>query len=205
MAISLPDLPYGFDALEPIISSATLKMHHGAHHRGYVNKVNALVTGDTDLESIVRRTAVDATSDPAARAIFNNAAQAWNHAFYWNSLRPKGNGGGPGAQLAQRIDMDFGSQDKLLEQFKATALGVFGSGWTWLVVAGGKLRITSTANADTPIAHGQKPLLVLDVWEHAYYLDYQSRRAEYVSGVIEHLLNWQFAERNFLQQEGAHV
>ena len=205
MPITLPNLPYNFDALEPIISSATLKLHHGVHHRGYVDKLNALIEDDARLETIIRRTASQAGADTGARVIFNNAAQAWNHAFYWNSLRPKGSGGRAAGRLAERIRTDFGSEQKLIEQLKAAALGVFGSGWTWLVLAGGELRVMSTGNADTPLTRGHKPLLVLDVWEHAYYLDYQSRRAEYVSGVVEHLLNWQFAEHNFAQQEAAHV
>ena len=205
MPITLPELPYGYEALEPLISSATLKLHHGAHHRGYVDKLNALVKDDAPLEAIVRRSARRATTDATERVIFNNAAQAWNHAFYWSSLRPKGSGGAPRGVLAERIRVDFGSSEKLAAALKAAALGVFGSGWTWLVLAGGELCVTCTANADSPIAHGQAPLLVLDVWEHAYYLDYQSRRAEYVSGVVDHLLNWQFAERNFFEQEAAHV
>lgn len=200
MAFQLPELPYGYEALEPVISAATLKLHHGAHHRGYVDKLNALVKDESDLESIVRRNAMN----PTGRAIFNNAAQAWNHAFYWRSLTPKG-AAGPAGRLAERIAADFGGRENLVQQFKDAALGVFGSGWTWLVVERGRLRITSTANADTPAAHGHKPLLALDVWEHAYYLDYQSRRAEHVSAVLEHLLNWQFAEANLLAEEAAHA
>ena len=204
MPITLPELPYGYEALEPLISSATLKLHHGAHHRGYVDKLNALVKDDAPLEAIMQRSARRATTDASARAVFNNAAQAWNHAFYWRSLRPKGSGGAPRGVLAERIGATFGGQAQLAEQLKAAALAVFGSGWTWLVSDGGVLRITSTANADSPIVHGQQPLLVLDVWEHAYYLDYQSRRVEYVVAVVDHLLNWEFAERNFAQ-EAAHA
>ena len=204
MPVTLPELPYGYEALEPVISAATLKLHHGAHHRGYVDKLNALVKDDAPLEDIIRRSMRRAATDANARALFNNAAQAWNHAFYWSSLRPKGSGGAPRGALAQRIAATFGDQATLIEQLKGAALSVFGSGWTWLVSDGGVLRITSTANADSPIAHGQQPLLVLDVWEHAYYLDYQSRRAEYVAGVVDHLLNWEFAERNFAQ-EPAHA
>ena len=200
MAFRLPELPYGYDALEPVISAATLKLHHGAHHRGYIDKLNALVRDDADLESIIRRTAMDS----AARAVFNNAAQAWNHSFYWRSLRPKG-GNGPQGRVAERIAADYGSRESFVEQFKGAALGVFGSGWTWLVVERGRLRITCTSNADTPVAHRQTPLLVLDVWEHAYYLDYQSRRADHVSAVVEHLLNWEFAEANLLAEEAAHA
>ena len=175
MAINLPELPYAHDALEPVISSATLKLHHGAHHRGYVDKLNALLKDESDLERIIRRSAADAATDARARVVFNNAAQAWNHAFYWRSLSPKANAAGPSGRLAERIVADYGSRESFAEQLKGAALGVFGSGWTWLVIEGGRLRITCTTNADTPVAHAQKPLLVLDVWEHAYYLDYQSR------------------------------
>jgi Fe-Mn family superoxide dismutase len=209
MAITLPDLPYDYDALQPVISSATLKLHHGAHHRGYVDKLNALIRGteleNAPLETIVKRSALAAASDQASRLVFNNAAQAWNHAFYWRSLGPKFRRGVPQGALASRINADFGGQQKFSELFKAAALSVFGSGWVWLVEDGGKLEIKTTANADTPIAHGQVPLLVLDVWEHAYYLDYQSRRIEYVEGAVDFLLDWKFAERNFTQQEAAHA
>lgn len=200
MAITLPELPYDYDALQPVISAATMKLHHGAHHRGYVDKLNALIKGtdlaDASLESIVKR---------SSGAIFNNAAQAWNHAFYWRSLRPKVSHGAPQGALAARIDADFGGQQRFGELFKAAAMGVFGSGWVWLVDIGGKLEIKPTANADTPIAHGQQPLLVLDVWEHAYYLDYQSRRLAYVEGAVDLLLDWEFAERNFARQEAVHA
>lgn len=200
MAITLPELPYDYDALHPVISAATMKLHHGAHHRGYVDKLNALIKGtdlaDASLESIVKR---------SSGAIFNNAAQAWNHAFYWRSLRPKVSHGAPQGALAARIDADFGGQQRFGELFKAAAMGVFGSGWVWLVDIGGKLEIKTTANADTPIAHGQQPLLVLDVWEHAYYLDYQSRRLAYVEGAVDLLLDWEFAERNFARQEAVHA
>jgi Fe-Mn family superoxide dismutase len=186
-----------------------MKLHHLGHHRGYVEKLNALIRGSGQesaaLDAIVKQSAWAATADPAARTLFNNASQAWNHAFFWNSLRPKDSGAGPQGALAARIDADFGGQGPLIEAFKAAALGLFGSGWIWLVEDGGALRIMATTNADSPIAHGQVPLLVLDVWEHAYYLDYQSRRAEYVKGVVDHLLNWPFAERNFLQHEAVHA
>lgn len=207
MAITLPDLPYDHDALQPFISAATLKAHHGAHHRGYVDRLNALVKG-TDLEgaalaTVVRRSAAQAPSDAAAHAVFNNAAQAWNHAFYWRSLRPAGAGNAPEGALRDRIDADFGGQERFLERFKAAAAGIFGSGWAWLVEDGGRLAITVTANADNPLAAGQTPLLVLDVWEHAYYLDHQSRRMNYVEGAVDHLLDWAFAARNLARQEAS--
>lgn len=209
MPIAFPDLPYGYDALQPVISPATLQLHHGAHHRGYVDKLNALVKGSeldsAPLETIVRRSAWSAAVDPESRLIFNNAAQAWNHAFYWRSLRPKLPGGGPKGALAARLDADFGGPQRFNELFKTAALSVFGSGWVWLIEDGGHLRIQATANADTPIAHGHAPLLVLDVWEHAYYLDYQSRRVAYVEGAVDFLLDWEFAERNFARREAAHA
>jgi Fe-Mn family superoxide dismutase len=209
MTIMLPGLPYDYDALQPVISTATLKLHHGAHHRGYVDKLNALVKGSAlesaSLETIVKRSAVTASSDSKSSAIFNNAAQAWNHAFYWRSLKPKVAGGRPAGALAARIDTDLGGHERFCELFKAAAAGVFGSGWVWLVESAGSLRIKATANADTPIAHGQLPLLVLDVWEHAYYLDHQSRRAAYVDGAVDFLLDWQFAERNFAHREAVHA
>lgn len=209
MAITLPDLPYDCRALEPYISEATLTVHYGGHHRGYVDKLNVLVKGldleGASLEAIVRRSAAQAPSDPAFRAIFNNAAQAWNHAFYWRSLRPKAAGAGPRGPLADRIDADFGGEQRFRELFKAAAAGIFGSGWAWLVEDGGKLGIRVTANADTPLTAGQAPLLVLDVWEHAYYLDYQTRRMSYVEGVVDHLLDWEFAARNLMRKDAVHA
>ena len=200
MAIDLPDLPFAYDALEPFISAATLRTHHGKHHRAYVDKVNALVRNtdlvDGTLEAIVKQSALRLAKDPSTVALFNNAAQAWNHAFYWNSLRPK-DARGPRGALAERIRADFGDEASFAADFKAAATTHFGSGWAWLAFDGTALTIVTTANADTPIVHGQAPLLVIDVWEHAYYLDHQERRAAYVAGVVEHLLNWEFAGRSF--------
>ena len=202
MPIELPKLLYASDALEPVISRTTLKAHHGKHHRGYVEKTNALLEdtylADQTLEAIVKQSAQRAAADPAMRALFNNAAQAWNHAFYWKSLRPKG-ASGPGSVLAARIDSDFGSLRSFAEAFKSAAIGHFGSGWAWLVWEKGALKIVATSNADTPIVRGQAPLLVIDVWEHAYYLDHQERRAAYVAGVVDNLLDWEFAERNLIR------
>lgn len=201
MPIMLPPLPYDHDALEPVISAATAKLHHGAHHRAYVDKLNAAIRGSAldglELEAIVRHGAVS-----GAGAIFNNAAQAWNHAFFWRSLRPKARGGAPRGALAARLNAEFGSHGAFADAFKAAATGIFGSGWAWLIEKGGALKIVTTSNADTPILHGQTPLLTLDVWEHAYYLDHQSRRDAYVAGVVDHLLDWDFAQRN-LVGEGA--
>jgi Fe-Mn family superoxide dismutase len=200
MPVQLPDLPFPYDALEPHISTSTLKTHHGKHHRAYVDKLNALV-GSTvlaggSLEAIVQVSAQRAGSDPSMVAVFNNAAQAWNHAFYWNSLRPQ-DARGPQGALAERIRAAFGDEARFAAAFKTAATGHFGSGWAWLVLDGAALRTVTTANADTPLVHGQAPLLVIDVWEHAYYLDHQERRAAYVAGVVDNLLNWEFAGRNF--------
>jgi Fe-Mn family superoxide dismutase len=200
MPIELPDLPYPYDALAPYISDVTLKTHHGRHHRAYVDKTNALVKG-TDLagatlEAIVKAAAQRVAADGATRPLFNSAAQAWNHAFYWNSLRPEG-GRGPQGALAARIRAQFGDPESFAAAFKAAATGHFGSGWAWLAIDGTSLKIVTTSNADTPIVHGQTPLLVIDVWEHAYYLDHQERRAAYVAGAVDYLLNWEFASHNF--------
>lgn len=202
MPIELPDLPYAYAALEPLISSATLKTHHGKHHRAYVEKLNTLArntpVADGSLETLVRWSVRRVATEQAAGAIFNNAAQAWNHAFYWRSLRPRRNSdSGPQRQLAALIASRFGSHDGFANAFKAAATGHFGSGWAWLVINEGGLEIVTTSNADTPLIHGQVPLLVIDVWEHAYYLDYQERRAAYVESVVDHLLDWEFAEGNF--------
>lgn len=195
MQIALPQLPYALDALEPHISRATLELHYGKHHRAYVEKAKTLAKevhlADQPLERIIQQTAGKDTH----RALFNNAAQAWNHAFYWRSLDPKG-GGKPTGEIAERLEDDLGGHAVFVEQFAAAASGQFGSGWAWLVLEDDQLKIKQTSNADTPLAHGQVPLLTLDVWEHAYYLDYQNRRPDYIAAVIEHLINWDFANRN---------
>ena len=196
MSLTLPPLPYALDALEPHVSRRTLGFHHGHHHAGYVQKTRALVRA-TPLESaslaeIVRVSATETTR----KALFNAAAQAWNHAFYWRSLHPAGRRSVPSPRLAARIAKDFGGHARLLEQLKSAALSVFGSGWAWLLERDGRLRVETTANADCPITSAGLPVLVIDVWEHAYYLDYRARRADYVTGVLEHLLDWEFAARN---------
>jgi Fe-Mn family superoxide dismutase len=185
MPIELPPLPYPLDALEPHISARTLATHHGKHHRAYVDRAR-LLAGERggSLEDIIVR----AAADPAQRVLFNNAAQAWNHAFYWRSLRPQG------GSVPARFS-------KYREELKAAAAGQFGSGWAWLVREGAALKVVATSNADTPLLRGQVPLLVIDVWEHAYYLDHQERRAAYVDGVVDHLLNWEFAEANLKAAE----
>ena len=197
MAIVLPALPFEKNALEPHISSQTLSYHYDKHHNTYVVNVNNLIK-DTELENksledIIRESA----NDPSKTAIFNNAAQVWNHTFYWNSLKPHGSSL-PNEAIKQKIDSDFGSYDNFAKAFKEAALGQFGSGWAWLVLIDGKLSILKTSNADTPIAHGIKAILCIDVWEHAYYLDYKNARAEYADNVINHLINWDFANANLM-------
>ena len=191
MAIQLPDLPYAKDALAPVISANTLDFHYGKHHRAYVDNLNKLIAGTPfekeSLEAIIKKTAGDA----AKAGIFNNAAQIWNHSFYWRCLKP-GGGGAPTGEVAAKIAAAWGSYDKFAEELKTAGMTQFGSGWAWLVSDSGQLKIVKTANADTPIAHGLNPLLTLDVWEHAYYLDYQNRRPDYLTAVIGKLINWDF-------------
>lgn len=192
---SLSPLPYAENALEPVISARTIGFHYGKHHKGYVDNLNKSAAGteyaDLPLEKIMAATAGQA--DKAA--LFNNAAQIWNHAFYWQSLQPKG-GGEPPAALARRIESDFGSVAACKKELAGAATSQFGSGWAWLVVDDGKLKAMKTGNADTPLTKGLKPLLTIDVWEHAYYLDYQNRRADYVNALLDSLINWEFAARN---------
>ena len=195
-AFSLPKLPYEENALEPAISARTLSFHYGKHHATYVKTLNNLVKGtdyqDEELEEVVRRSAKDGKAKP----IFHNAAQAWNHSFYWDSMAPRG-GGEPGGKLKAAFERDFGGTKEFRAAFSKAADSLFGSGWAWLVAGkGGKLSILATADADTPIVHGQKPLLTIDVWEHAYYLDYQNRRPDYVAAWLDNLVNWRFAETN---------
>ncbi|MFO1308753.1 MAG: superoxide dismutase [Burkholderiales bacterium] len=192
---TLPPLPYADNALEPVISANTISFHYGKHHKTYVDNLNNLVKG-TDLESATLESIVNATAGKADKApVFNNAAQVWNHTFYWNSMKPHG-GGKPSGQLAQMIDAAFGNYDEFRKQFSATTVSQFGSGWGWLVVDGGALKVVKTGNAEVPFTKGQKPLLTIDVWEHAYYLDHQNKRAAYVDAVIDRLLNWDFAAAN---------
>lgn len=195
MAITLPELPYAKEALAPYISANTLDFHHGKHHKAYVDNVNKLIAG-TDLEGkSLEEIIAAAAKDPAKAGIFNNAAQVWNHSFYWKCLKP-GGGGPPKGAIADKINAAFGGYDKFVEELKNAGVTQFGSGWAWLVLDGGALKITKTANADTPLVHGQKALLTLDVWEHAYYLDYQNRRPDYLAAVIQNLINWDFANAN---------
>lgn len=191
----LPPLPYPDQALSPTISANTIGFHYGKHHQGYINQLNQLVTGTPLAEQPLTAVITTTAGKADQAAIFNNAAQVWNHTFYWNSLRPKG-GGKPTGPLADLIDQSFGGYDAFKAEFTKAATSQFGSGWAWLVKDGDKLTIAKTSNADTPIAHGQKPLLTVDVWEHAYYLDYQNRRADYVAAVLDNLINWEFAAQN---------
>ena len=192
---TLPPLPYADNALEPVISANTISFHYGKHHKTYVDNLNNLVKG-TEFESATLESIVNATAGKADKApVFNNAAQIWNHTFYWHSMKPHG-GGKPSGKLVQMIDAAFGSYDEFRKQFSATTVSQFGSGWGWLVVDGGALKVVKTGNAEVPFTKGQKPLLTIDVWEHAYYLDHQNKRAAYVDAVIDKLLNWDFAAAN---------
>ncbi len=190
MAFSLPELPYAKNALEPHISAETLEYHYGKHHKTYVDKLNGLVEGtdmaNQSLEEIIRS---------ASGGLFNNAAQVWNHTFYWHCLSPDG-GGAPSGKLAELIDRDFGSFDEFVEKFDASAVGNFGSGWTWLVQnPDGRLEIVNTDDAETPLIGAAKPLLTCDVWEHAYYIDYRNARPKYLEAFWK-LVNWDFVASN---------
>lgn len=195
MSFELPPLPWPSNALDPILSSGSVERHHQKHHRAYIDKLNGLVAGTPyeamSLEEIIRATA----GDEARKAIFNNAGQAWNHAFYFDGLRPPGKDGPP-ASLKQRIEADFASLEALTSELVKQSVARFGSGWGWLVLDGGKLVVTSTSNADSPLSTEATPLLALDVWEHAYYPDYQEKREAYAKAVTGSLINWEkVAER----------
>jgi len=192
MAFELPALPYPADALKPYMSAETFSYHHGKHHAAYVANLNKLIEG-TDLANKSLEEIIKATfGDPDKVGIFNNAAQVWNHTFFWESMKP-GGGGAPTGPIADKINADFGGYDKFVEAFKTAAATQFGSGWAWLVLDNGTLKVTKTPNAENPLVHGQVPLLTLDVWEHAYYLDYQNRRPDYITAYLEHLVNWDAA------------
>jgi Fe-Mn family superoxide dismutase len=193
---TLPKLPYAENALEPVISAKTISFHYGKHHKAYVDNCNKLVQG-TPLEKMSLEQIIVTTSGKADQsAIFNNAAQAWNHTFYWNSLRPASAAKIPDT-LKVLIDKSFGSVDTFKSVFAQAAVSQFGSGWAWLVKDGDKLKVIKTANAENPLPSGLIPLLTIDVWEHAYYLDYQNKRADYVKTLIDKMLNWDFAVKNF--------
>lgn len=194
MSLTLPSLPYALDALEPHISRRTLAAHHGYHHAAYVDKTRALVRG-TPLESASLEQIVRSSAKPRQKALFNASAQAWNHAFYWRGMRPNGGGEANGA-IAPLIAREFGSQRAFSQQFVTAAGDQFGSGWAWLVLDDDRLRIISTSNADTPLITAQVPLLTIDVWEHAYYLDFQQRRLDYIAAFLAHLIDWNFVNEN---------
>lgn len=194
MQISLPDLPYSHDALAPHISADTMETHHGKHHRGYVEKANNLIRG-TAYENRPLEDIIVASKKAGDTAIFNNTAQAWNHSFFWQSLRP-GGGGKPQGAIAERITKDLGGYDQFRDSFKQAGANQFGSGWAWLVLDGGQVKILSTHDADNPLLQGQVPLLTVDVWEHAYYHDHKNTRPDFLETVIDNLLNWDFANEN---------
>jgi len=194
--VVLPPLPYPEQALEPYISARTVQFHYGKHHNGYVKNTNKLLKkyglAFDSLEAVVVRS----KKDRGMQDLYNNASQVWNHNFYWRSMKPHG-GGSPGGKLGERINSAFGGFDNFKKAFKECALGRFGSGWAWLALHGGELRVESSPNAVSPLPEG-RPLLVCDVWEHAYYLDYQNRRADYVDNFLSHLANWDFAVENYV-------
>ena len=195
MPFELPALPYARSALAPHISENTLNFHYGKHHQAYVTNLNNLLSGNDlatkSLEEIIKASA----GDKAKAGIFNNAAQVWNHTFYWKSMKPNG-GGKPSGKVLQHIETDFGSYENFVTEFKNAGATQFGSGWAWLVLDAGKLKIVKTGNAETPLTSTAKPLMTMDVWEHAYYLDYQNARPTYIDTFLNHLLNWDFVEAN---------
>ncbi|MBE0503555.1 MAG: superoxide dismutase [Desulfuromonadales bacterium] len=195
MPITLPALPFAPNALEPHISARTFEFHHGKHHKAYVDNTSKLIEGtdlaDKALEAIIQA----AAADPSKKGLFNNAAQVWNHSFFWQCLK-LGGGGKPSGKIAAKIDAELGGYDKFAADFKNAGVTQFGSGWAWLVLKEGKLAIVSSANAETPLTQGLKPLLVADVWEHAYYLDYQNRRPDFLQAFLDHLVNWDFVNAN---------
>lgn len=195
MSFDLPKLPYAEDALEPVLSARTLNFHHDKHHRAYVATLNKLVEGtelaEKSLDEVIKITA----KDEAKKGVFNSAAQVWNHTFFWNCMKPNG-GGQPPKSVVAALDVAFGSVDKFKEQFTQAATSQFGSGWAWLIREGDGLKITTTSNAVNPLSRGSSALLTCDVWEHAYYLDYQNRRADFVKAFLEKLVNWDFVAEN---------
>ena len=198
MPITLPNLPFAIDALEPHISARTFEFHHGKHHKAYVDNTNKLLEGTAlanhGLEEIIKSAATDA----AKKGLFNNAAQVWNHSFFWKCLKPNG-GGRPTGKIAAQIDKELGGYEKFAADFKNAGVTQFGSGWAWLCLKDRKLAIVQSANAETPITSGSTPLLVVDVWEHAYYLDYQNRRPDFLQVFLDHLVNWDFVNSNLEQ------
>lgn len=197
MSFELPVLPYAENALEPYYTARTISFHYGKHHKAYIDNLNKMTAGSElegkPLEDVIRITAADS----AKAGVFNNSAQVWNHTFFWHSMKPTG-GGKPAGEVLTKIEAAFGTFEAFEEQFKTASVGRFGSGWCWLVSENGTLKVVSTPNADTPLVHGQKPIFTVDVWEHAYYLDYQNRRADYVQAFFDHLINWDFIKQNLI-------
>lgn len=195
----LPDLPYSKGDLAPHLTEETLDFHHGKHHNTYVVNLNKLLDGHAlkgkSLEEIILQSA----GKPDMAGIFNNAAQIWNHTFYWYSMKKNG-GGKPSGELLNKIEEDFGSYDEFVTQFKQAGATQFGSGWAWLVLDNDKLKIVKTLNAETPITQGLKPLITCDVWEHAYYIDFRNRRPDYLTTFLDNLVNWDFANSNFINE-----
>ena len=196
MSFELPKLPFAKTDLEPHISENTFNFHYEKHHQAYVNNLNNLVKDNEFSKLSLEEIIVKTYQDPEKTGVFNNAAQVWNHSFFWHSIKKNG-GGEPFGALKAKIDEDFGGYEKFAAEFKNAAVTQFGSGWAWLVFDGGKLKVVKTANADTPLAKGQTAILCIDVWEHAYYLDYQNRRPDFVDVFLKHLVNWDFAAENF--------
>ncbi|MGB3651975.1 MAG: superoxide dismutase [Rivularia sp. (in: cyanobacteria)] len=195
MGYELPSLPYDYTALEPAISKSTLEFHHDKHHASYVSKYNDAVKGTELDKKSIEEVIKEIAGNSEKQGLFNNAAQAWNHTFYWQCMKPNG-GGTPGGDLAKKIDADLGGFDKFVEAFKSAGATQFGSGWAWLVLDNGTLKVTKTLNADNPLTSGQTPLLTMDVWEHAYYLDYQNKRPAYIDDFLGKLVNWDFVAQN---------
>ena len=193
--IELPPLPYPDNALAPDISSNTLSFHYGKHHKAYVDNTNKLITGTEFADFTLDKIVLAVAGKPEKAGLFNNAAQVWNHTFYWKSMRPKG-GGAPSGKLKEKIESDLGGLENFKKEFANAGATQFGSGWAWLVLDGGKLTCTKTPNAETPLTTAAKPLLTMDVWEHAYYLDWQNRRPDYITAFLERLINWEFAAEN---------
>jgi Fe-Mn family superoxide dismutase len=195
MTFTLPPLPYAQDALEPHMSANTLSFHYGKHHQAYVTNLNNLVKDTPLANASLEEVILASAKDPSKAGIFNNAAQVWNHTFFWNGMKPNG-GGKPTGKLADKIEKDLGGYDKFAADFKQAGITQFGSGWAWLVEDGNTLKIVKTPNADLPMAHGQRALLTCDVWEHAYYLDYQNRRPDFIQTFLDKLVNWDFVSQN---------
>ena len=193
MAFELPDLPYDYEALAPYMSAKTLHLHHDKHHQAYVTNLNNLIEGTEFAGKSLEDIVTGSYGDAAKQGIFNNAGQHWNHNLFWRIMR-KGGGGSPGGELAKRIDDAFGSFDAFKEQFKTAGVTQFGSGWAWLAVQDDQLKVLKTPNGENPLVHGMRPILGVDVWEHAYYVDYENRRPEYLAAFLNNLVNWDEVE-----------